>query len=74
MGQVTVIRYRQLQVVPQFLIDIDKGRGRGNAVLDGEAQSMGLPGTMIRVLSQYDNLQLIEMVVLKALKIRLPGG
>ncbi len=54
------IEKRRLVLGFQFLVDVDKRRGYGDAGLDGEAESMRLIGTMIGILPENDDLHLVE--------------
>ena len=52
----------------QFLIDIYERGRRLNAVLDREAQSVSLVRTMIWILSEYHNLDLVEWRAIESLE------
>lgn len=61
-------------VLVQLLEDIDEGWGWRNGFLDGEAETVGLAGTMVRVLSQQNDLDLIERGRIESVEDEAAGG
>ncbi len=60
MGKVAMARRIDAEVRLHLLVDVDKAWRWAHAVLDGEAEAMGLPFAMIGVLPQYDDADLVE--------------
>lgn len=59
-SEVAVVGDGHTDILTQFFKDIDEGGWRGDGFLDGEAEAVGLAGAMVGVLSQQDDLDLIE--------------
>ena len=51
-----------------FLKDVGQRAGNGCSVRDGETDAIILPGSGVRVLSEYDNLHLIKRTDIKNVK------
>ena len=60
MGEVAVVGDGHTDVLVQFLKDVDEGGGRGDGFLDGKAKAVGLASAMVGVLSEQDDLDLID--------------
>jgi hypothetical protein len=57
-GKIPTGRHRNPQVLMKLMEDILQRGRKGHTGWHGKAQSMGLPGTMIRVLPQNHHLHL----------------
>jgi len=60
MLQVTMAWNLQIQVALEFLEYVLQRRRRRNSRLNGEAQAMRLPGTVIRILPEYHDPHLLQ--------------
>ena len=69
----SVIRYGTPQIVMQFLIDVDQGRRDLDARLHGETQPMRLPGFMVWILPENDDLDLAQRSEMKCVQ-DIPRG
>ena len=59
-GQIAVFCRRNREVHFQLLIDILQRRREGNAVRHREAEAVGLPGAVVGILADDDDLQFVE--------------
>ncbi len=64
-AQVSAFRIGRPRIPVDFPEDIDQGRRVGNSVTNREAQSVGLPGSVIWILPDNYNLQRIGIAVRK---------
>ena len=71
--KIAVVRDGQTEIVPQLLEDIDQRRGRGNTFLNGKAEPMRLTGTMIGVLTQQYDLEIIKRGGFKSVEDQAAG-
>lgn len=74
LGQVAMAWYCQADIVLELFKDIDERRGSGDTVLHRETKAMGLVRTMMGSCPSITTFILLMGVLLKALKMRPPGG
>jgi len=59
-GEIALFGDGHPDVLVQFFINVDEGWGRRDALLDGEAEAVGLTGAVVGVLAEEDDLDLVE--------------
>ena len=72
--EAAVGRGRDPQIIPDFLVDVLKGGGNGDALLDRKGQSMGLSRSMIGVLSQNDHPGILKGGIPQGVENIIHGG
>ena len=73
-GEVAMAGDGHADVLVQLFEDVDKGGGRWNTFLDGETQAVGLAGAVVGVLSQQDDLDLVEGGCVEGVEDKATGG
>ena len=57
-----------------FLEDVDQRRRRGHVRAHGEAQAVGLAGTVVGVLAENNHAHLIQRCAVQGVEAMLAGG